>query len=116
MSTEPSSEPAPSTQYARATYDIDVIKAHVKEHKGACFTASAQDGVWEMGLGMEQAIECICAISGPAYKTMPVNAAHLAHLGLWQDVYHVVTPVGLAYVKFTYDSANYHVVISFKEL
>ena len=34
---------------------------------------------------------------------------------LWQDVYHVPSPVGMLYVKFTADAITEFLLLSFKE-
>ena len=34
---------------------------------------------------------------------------------LWQDVYHVLSPVGVPYVKFTADAITEFMRLSFKE-
>ena len=34
---------------------------------------------------------------------------------LWQDVYHVPSPVGVLYVKFTADAVTGFLLLSFKE-
>ncbi len=34
---------------------------------------------------------------------------------LWQDVYHVPSPVGMLYVKFTADTITEFLLLSFKE-
>ena len=38
-----------------------------------------------------------------------------ADSGLWQDEYHVPSPVGLLYVKFTTDTITEFLLVSFKE-
>jgi motility quorum-sensing regulator/GCU-specific mRNA interferase toxin len=39
----------------------------------------------------------------------------LADHWLWQDVYHVPSPVGVLYVKFTSDAVTEFLLLSFKE-
>ena len=34
---------------------------------------------------------------------------------LWQDVYHVPSPVGVLYIKFTADAVTEFLLLSFKE-
>ena len=65
-----------------------------------------------MGLSDAQALQLIATLDRTRfYKSMTTEADHR----IWQDVYHVPTPSGLAYVKFTLrdDGA---IVISFKRL
>lgn len=48
---------------------------------------------------------------GHFYKSMTAYADSR----LWQDVYHVPSPVGLLYVKFTADAVTEFLLLSFKE-
>ena len=45
------------------------------------------------------------------YKSM----TSYADSGLWQDVYHVPSPAGMLYVKFTGDVITEFLLLSFKE-
>ncbi len=45
------------------------------------------------------------------FKSMTSHADH----PLWQDVYHVPSPSGVLYVKFTRDAAAAFLLLSFKE-
>ena len=45
------------------------------------------------------------------YKSMTAYADHR----IWQDVYHVPSPVGMLYVKFTADALAEFLLLSFKE-
>jgi len=38
-----------------------------------------------------------------------------ANHGLWQDLYHVPSPAGMLYVKFTADAITEFLLLSFKE-
>ena len=44
------------------------------------------------------------------YKSMTVYADHR----LWQEVYHVPSPAGVLYVKFTADVVTEFLLLSFK--
>lgn len=44
-------------------------------------------------------------------KSLTAYADHRA----WQDVYHVPSPVGMLYVKFTADTVSEFLPLSFKE-
>ena len=48
---------------------------------------------------------------GHFYKSMTAYADSR----LWQDVYHVPSPVGMLYVKFTADAITEFLLLSFKE-
>ena len=45
------------------------------------------------------------------YKSMTAYADHR----VWQDVYHVPSPDGVLYVKFTADLVTEFLLLSFKE-
>ena len=45
------------------------------------------------------------------YKSMTSNIDHR----VWQDVYHVPSPAGVLYVKFTADFVTEFLLLSFKE-
>jgi motility quorum-sensing regulator/GCU-specific mRNA interferase toxin len=79
-------------------FDIGQVKAVVAQHGAKCFTFSAQQGFQAMGLSLADAIASIAGMDGPDcfYKAMTTYHDE----ALWQDVYHVSTPKGLAYVKF----------------
>jgi motility quorum-sensing regulator/GCU-specific mRNA interferase toxin len=48
---------------------------------------------------------------GHFYKSMTAFVDHR----IWQDVYHVPSPAGTLYVKFTADSVTEFLLLSFKE-
>jgi motility quorum-sensing regulator/GCU-specific mRNA interferase toxin len=48
---------------------------------------------------------------GHFYKSMTDYADHR----VWQDVYHVPSPAGVLYVKFTADLVTEFLLLSFKE-
>lgn len=92
-------------------YDLEVVQAAVRLRGADAFTATALIGAREMGLGIAEAIEVVCAMNrSDFYKSMTTHSSSR----IWQDVYHAETPVGIAYVKFTlrHDGA---IVIQFKE-
>ena len=74
------------------------------------FTMTAQEGLARMGLTPAEAIAAVCTMQrGSFYKSMTTHANHR----VWQDVYHVHTQYGLAYVKVTLWPDS-RVVIQFK--
>lgn len=90
---------------------LEGIKAAIAARGIDCFTRSAQDDVVSMGLTAAQAIAVLLALERVHFfKSMTTYADPRA----WQDVYHVPTPCGTAYVKFTLRKDG-SVVISFKE-
>jgi len=74
-------------------------------------TRTALEGAAAMGLGYDQIIEVILALS-PAdfFKSMTTHADHR----IWQDVYRPFTASGRVYLKFTV--VDDVVIVSFKEL
>lgn len=96
-----------------ATYSLAAIKAAVVKRGVSAFTKSAIEGAFAMGL---TSTEMLDAVAGTAsthfYKTMPADK----NPGVWQDVYRVPTPAGMAYMKYTLAAGNPRIVISFKEL
>lgn len=99
-------------------FDLALIKPLVALHGAACFTLTAFQGVQQMTLTMPEAMAAIAGINQATcfYKSM----SSTDFPGLWQDVYHVPTPKGDAYVKFQISlpparsTASPRVVIQFK--
>lgn len=79
-------------------FDIGQVKAVIAQHGSTCFTGSALQGLQAMGLALNEAVAAIVALDGLGcfYKSMTSYHDET----LWQDVYHVTTRKGLAYVKF----------------
>ncbi len=92
-------------------YDLAAVQALVVELGVAAFTKTALDGGREMGLTSGEMLGVIGALTRRNfYKSMTTHFDHR----VWQDVYHVQTPVGKeAYVKITMRAAA--PVIQFKE-
>jgi motility quorum-sensing regulator/GCU-specific mRNA interferase toxin len=83
----------------RPHYDLATIKALVARLGVAAFTKTALDGGRAMGLTSAEMLAVIAAMArSDFYKSMTTLHDHR----VWQDVYHVMTPVGaIAYVKVT---------------
>lgn len=79
-------------------YDLGDVKAVVVRNGAACFTMSAQQGFQAMGLTLGEAVASIAAMDGRGCFFKSMTTYHDENL--WQDVYHVSTHKGLAYVKF----------------
>ena len=95
-----------------AHYELKEIIALVQELGGDAFTLTALRGGAKMGLTTGEMIEAVCRLTPTClYKSMTTYQDH----SMWQDVYHIDTPAGKAYVKVTlrHDGAP---VIQFKEL
>jgi motility quorum-sensing regulator/GCU-specific mRNA interferase toxin len=95
----------------RPHYDLATIKASVARLGVAAFTRTAMDGGRAMGLTTSEMLAVIAGMErGDFFKSMTTLQDHK----VWQDVYHVMTPMAtIAYVKVTMrDNAP---VIQFKE-
>lgn len=92
-------------------YDLDAIKATVKDLRRRAFTNNSLAGIAELSMSIQDAIDCIdCLCYDDFYKTMPSTNDP----GHFQDVYHGKYWSEEIYIKFTgYKSGP--VVISFKE-
>jgi motility quorum-sensing regulator/GCU-specific mRNA interferase toxin len=95
----------------RPHYDLDSIKALAAELGVAAFTKSAMDGGRAMGLTTAEMLAVIAGMRrSDFYKSMTTLHDHK----VWQDVYHVMTPVEkVAYIKVTMREGA--PVIQFKE-
>lgn len=104
--------------YKLATYNLAAVQAEVGKKKHHAFTTSALTGGFSLGLTTSDMVKIIQSItSNDFYKTMRSEARP----DVWQDVYRVKVPDGMAfsgwlYVKFTLANGHAKVVISFKEL
>lgn len=78
-------------------FDAGQMKALVAQHGEKCFTLSARQGYQLMKLSEQEAKAAILAMDPDLcfYKSM----TSFANESMWQDVYHVPTSKGLAYVK-----------------
>ena len=93
-------------------YNLQCIQADVQRLGAVAFTKSALDSGRTMGLTLAQMQRVIASLERRAlYKSMSTHADHK----VWQDVYHVDTAAGKAYVKLTL-RADGAPVIQFKEL
>jgi motility quorum-sensing regulator/GCU-specific mRNA interferase toxin len=65
-----------------------------------------------LGFGRDDIVATIQTMRrGHFYKSMTAYADHR----IWQDVYHVPSPAGVLYVKFTADLLTAFLLLSFKE-
>ena len=95
----------------RPHYDLATIQALVVRLGAAALTKTAMDGGRAMGLTTSEILAVIAGMGrGDFYKSMTTLHDHK----VWQDVYHVMTPVAkIAYVKVTLRGET--PVIQFKE-
>lgn len=92
-------------------YPLARTQALVARLGVAAFTKTALDGGHAMGLTMTEMLDVVADLGRKDfYKSMTSHADHR----VWQDVYHVETPVGrTAYIKLTMVAGR--PVIQFKE-
>jgi len=75
-------------------------------------THSASVNAFALGLGTKEMLEIVQTIQrGHFIKSMTAKADHT----LWQDVYNVLSQVGLLYIKFTLGIIHQFKLLSFKE-
>ena len=96
----------------KPTYDLEAFKLAFDEAAKLNATASAIRSALALGFGRAEIVNTVQTMRPTHfYKSMTAYADHR----LWQDVYHVPSPAGLLYVKFTADVITEFVLLSFKE-
>ena len=96
----------------KPTYDLDAFKATFTTVERLAVTGSAIRSAASLGYGRTEIVGTIQTMQrGHFYKSMTAYADSR----LWQDVYHVPSPVGILYVKFTADTITEFLLLSFKE-
>ena len=87
----------------KPTYDLDAFKATFATVERLAVTGSALRSAASLGYGRAEIVSTIQTMQrGHFYKSMTAYADSR----LWQDVYHVPSPMGMLYVKFT--AGNLH--------
>jgi motility quorum-sensing regulator/GCU-specific mRNA interferase toxin len=100
------------TEKRKPTYDLDAFKATFVCVEKLAVTGSALRSAAMIGCGRAEIVTIIQTMQrGHFYKSM----TSYADSRLWQDVYHVPSPVGMLYVKFTADVVTEFLLLSFKE-
>lgn len=95
----------------RPSYRLADFKAAARED-GVTITLVALRGAAAMGFDRTGILQTIEGLEGRHFfKSMTSYADHR----IWQDVYHVPTPAGWVYVKFTEDGIAEFRLLSFKE-
>jgi motility quorum-sensing regulator / GCU-specific mRNA interferase toxin len=96
----------------KPTYDLDAFKTTFNSLKKLAVTGRALRSAAVLGFGRSEIVDTIQTMRrGHFYKSMTAHADHQ----LWQDVYHVPSPVGTLYVKFSADVVTQFLLLSFKE-
>jgi len=100
------------TEKRKPTYDLIAFKAACVDADKLNVTGAAVRSAAALGFGREDIAETIQTMQREHfYKSMTSYADHR----IWQDVYHVPSPVGELYVKFTADAVTEFLLLSFKE-
>lgn len=95
-----------------AHYSLVDAQAAVAKRGVACFTKTALDNGFAMGLTTNEMLQVIASLTlKNIYKSMTTYADSR----IWQDVYRAQTTVGMAYIKLS-DPNGQRVVIQFKDL
>jgi len=97
------------TEKRRPTYDLDGFKAAAPRMR---VTVAATRTAAALGFGRAEIVATVQTMERTQfYKSMTAHADHR----IWQDVYHVPSPAGTLYIKFTADAVTAFVLLSFKE-
>ena len=100
------------TEKRKPTYDLEAFKTAFNRAENIFITGTALRNASALGLGRDEILETVQLMQRKHfYKSMTAFADHR----LWQDVYHVPTPAGVLYVKFTSDAVTEFLLLSFKE-
>lgn len=100
------------TEKRKPTYDLDAFKAAFNTKEKLAVTGTAVRSAAALGLGRTEIVTTIQTMKREHfYKSMTAFADHQ----LWQDVYHVPSPAGTLYVKFTANLVTEFLLLSFKE-
>jgi len=99
------------TEKRKPTYDLDAFKAAFRSVEGLRITGTALRTATALGFDRAEIVATIQTMQPRQfYKSMTAYADHR----VWQDVYHVPSPAGRLYVKFTADAVGQFLLLSFK--
>jgi motility quorum-sensing regulator/GCU-specific mRNA interferase toxin len=100
------------TQKRKPTYDIEAFKSAFASVERLSVTGTALRSAVALGFGRAEIVATIQSMQREHfYKSMTAYA----NPRLWQDVYHIPSPAGELYVKFTADAVTEFLLLSFKE-
>ena len=100
------------TEKRKPTYDLEGFKAAFASVDRLNVMGVALRNAAELGFGRDGIVSTVQTMQrGHFYKSMTAYADHR----VWQDVYHVPSPAGVLYVKFTADLVTEFLLLSFKE-
>jgi motility quorum-sensing regulator / GCU-specific mRNA interferase toxin len=93
----------------KAHYSLATVRALAREGR-VRMTRTAVEGGAAMGFGAAQMVSVVASLTvRQLYKSMTSHADYR----VWQDVYHVPTPMGVVYLKLTV--VDDLLIVSFKE-
>ena len=99
------------TEKRKPTYDLNAFKAAFSSVKKLAITTTARRNAAALGFSSADIVATIQTMQPEHfYKSMTAFADHR----IWQDVYHVPSPAGILYVKFTADVVTEFLLLSFK--
>jgi len=99
------------TEKRKPTYDLEAFKAAFSSTARLAVTGAALKSAAALGFGRVEIVATIQTMQREHfYKSMTACADYRQ----WQDVYHVPSPVGVLYVKFTADVISEFLLLSFK--
>lgn len=100
------------TEKRKPTFDLEAFKVSFSTVERLALTGTALRSAAALGFGRTEIVSTIQSMQrGHFYKSMTAYADSR----VWQDVYHVPSPVGVLYVKFTADTITEFLLLSFKE-
>ena len=100
------------TEKRKPTYDLNAFKTTFSSVGALTVTGTARRSAAALGFGRAEIVSTIQTMKREHfYKSM----TSYSDSRLWQDVYHVPSPVGVLYVKFTSDAVTEFLLLSFKE-
>lgn len=100
------------TEKRRPTHDLARFKQVCGDPDHLTITRTALNSALSLGFGRPEISATIRSMQRKHfYKSM----TSFADQRQWQDVYHVPSPAGVLYVKFTDDVLTEFVLLSFKE-
>ena len=96
----------------KPTYDLEAFKTVFDSVEKLTITGKALRSAAALGFGR---IEIVRTIQAMQRKHFYKSMTSYGNNQLWQDVYHVPSPVGVLYIKFTADAITEFLLLSFKE-
>ena len=96
----------------KPTYDLEAFKAAFSTPQKLALTGTALKSAAALGFGRAEIVDTIQTIKREHFYK---STTAYVDSSLWQDMYHVPSPVGLLYVKFTADAITEFLLLSFKE-